>query len=68
MADKLIRMWREELGQEGPLTADVHPDEAESWMAAGWRIVENGAQSTEETEEGVTMGNKPKPKPRPKQA
>ncbi|NDG18863.1 MAG: hypothetical protein EB117_11400 [Betaproteobacteria bacterium] len=61
-------MWREPQADGGPVAADVHPDEAESWMAAGWRIAENGAQSIEETEEGETMGNKPKPKPRPKQA
>lgn len=67
MAEKLISMWREEDTSGGPFTAEVHPDEAESWLLAGWRIAENAAGSTRQIQEDSDMGNKPKPKPRPKQ-
>lgn len=68
MAEKSISMWREEDASGGPYTAEVHPDEAESWMAAGWRIVEKTVGSIKEDQGDSDMGNKPKPKPRPKQA
>ncbi len=35
----LIAMRRDEpLFDDGPITADVHPDEARNWLDAGWRV------------------------------
>ncbi|WP_430434262.1 hypothetical protein [Methyloversatilis sp.] len=34
-----IRMVRDEpMHPRGPTDADVHPDEVENWVAAGWRV------------------------------
>lgn len=38
---ELVTMFTEYLAFPGaPTTADVHPDEVENWMAAGWRTEE----------------------------
>lgn len=37
MAEKLIRMIRDDAG-DGPISADVHPDEIENYKLANWRI------------------------------
>ncbi|HEY0684759.1 MAG TPA: hypothetical protein VGD45_20650 [Steroidobacter sp.] len=35
---KLVKMKRSEpVHAGGPVTADVHPDEVDNWIAGGWR-------------------------------
>jgi len=43
--DELIEMIRDEPAQPGgPVEAQVHPDEVESWAEQGWRIAPTNTQ------------------------
>lgn len=37
-APKLVRMVRDESAFPAPYSADVHPDEVESFKAGGWEV------------------------------
>lgn len=69
MAVQLIKMYRDDPAHaDGPTTADVHPEEAESMQMHGWRVADSVPSSKPLEAEGgdPEMGNKPKPRPRPK--
>lgn len=39
MADVTVKMRRDEpVYPGGPVTADVHPDEVDNWLKAGWIV------------------------------
>lgn len=54
MADKLIKMRREEPAHPGgPVLVDVHPTEVEGFRLAGWTVIDGTTDAAEPVAEPV---------------